>query len=176
MHNIFRKNRNDIWNQKKISFEKLGLRYEDGKSAARYFCTPKGAEIFASLGVDGIHYCTVPKLGETVFAVTPIPGGDRHVFPVANNKKEFLQLIVALCGINLIDQIPVFAKSRFEVLLRTHLAENSAACAGELEILKKEFDLSPLETDPYDLVMDLYNNFDYSKIEFTPEYYDTLGL
>ncbi len=33
-----------------------------------------------------------------------------------------------------------------------------------------------LGRDPYDLVMDLYNSFDYEKIEFTAEYYDTLGL
>lgn len=173
MLNIFKK---DIWDEKRMSFEKLGLRYEDKKSAARYFCTPKGAEIFASLGVDGIHYCTIPKLGERVFAVTPMPLGDRFVFPVANSKKEFLQLIAALSGTFLIDQMPTLSRERFETLLRDHLANNSADCAAELEKFKKEFDLTPLETDPYELVMGLYNSFDYEKIEFTKEYYETLGL
>lgn len=173
MLNIFKK---DIWNEKRKSFEKLELRYEDKKSAVRYFCTPKGAEIFASLGVDGIHYCTIPKLGETVFAVTPMSLGDRHVFPVANSKMQFLQLVAALCGTFLIDQIPTLSKTGFEELLRDHLATDSADRADELEKLKKEFDLSPLELDPYELVMGLYNSFDYDKIEFTKDYYETLGI
>lgn len=173
MLNIFKK---DIWNEKKVSFFALELRYEDKKTAVPYFCTPKGAEIFASLGVDGIHYCTVPKLGETVFAVTPMPLGERCVFPVANSKKQFLQLTAALGGTSLIDQIPTLSRERFEALLRDHTAECSPDRAEELEKLKKEFDLSPLEADPYELVMGLYNSFDYEKIEFTAEYYDTIGL
>ena len=34
----------------------IGLRHETKKTAEPYFCTPKGAEIFASLGVGGVHY------------------------------------------------------------------------------------------------------------------------
>ncbi len=175
MLSIFGK-RKDIWNEKKMSFFSLGLSYVGKKSAVPYFCTPKGAEIFASMGVDGIHYCTIPKFGETVFVVTPMPLGDRYVFPAANSKNQFLQLTAALCGAQLIDQIPLFAKDRFESILRDHLTENSADRAEELEKLKKEFDLTPLEADPYELVMGLYNSFDYDKIEFTSEYYETLGL
>ncbi len=31
-----------------------------------YFCTPKGARIFARSGADGIHFCFVRGFGETV--------------------------------------------------------------------------------------------------------------
>ncbi len=175
MFSIFKKSKN-IWDEKKMSFFSLGLRYENEKTAVPYFCTPKGARIFASIGVDGVHYCTIPKFGDTVFAVTPMPGTDRYVFPIAKDKTEFLALTAALCGTQLIDQIPLFSRERFECILREHLSENCADRAEELEKLKKEFSVSPLDRDPYDLVMDLYNSFDYEKIEFTAEYHDALGL
>lgn len=59
------------YSEKKRSFFNLGLRYESPAKAVRYFCTPKKAEIFASLGVGGIHFCTIPSFGELVFAVVP---------------------------------------------------------------------------------------------------------
>ena len=150
----------------------LGFRYEDPKKAAKYFCTPKKAKIFASIGVDGIHYCTIPDFGETVFAVTPMTSIEHHVFPVAHDLTEFLRLIVTLRGTGLIDQAPLFTKEHFEDLMREQ------ADANEIEVkrLCETFNIEPLECSPYDLIMDLYNNFDYSKIEYSREYYETLGL
>lgn len=55
-----------------IDLEPLGL-IMDGPFEA-YFCTPKGARIFARSGVDGIHFCFVRGFGETVFAVSPMNG------------------------------------------------------------------------------------------------------
>lgn len=149
----------------------MALEYEDPSKAVHYFCTPVGAEIFASIGVDGVHYCTVPKLGETVFAVTP-ESSDPYVFPVANNFTEFLRLVATLRGTNLIDQAHLFTKDRFETLMQ----EQATANADEVKKLCETFDIEPLECSPYDLLMELYNNFDYSKIKFSREYYETLGL
>ena len=61
------------------------------------FCTPKGARIIGSAGLDGIHYCFVRGQGETVFAVNPsnTPGG--NVFPIAESFGDLLRLLVA-CG------------------------------------------------------------------------------
>lgn len=53
-----------------IDLEPLGLIMDDPFEA--YFCTPKGARIFARSGVDGIHFCFVRGFGETVFAVSPM--------------------------------------------------------------------------------------------------------
>ena len=44
-----------------IDLEPLGL-IMDGPFEA-YFCTPKGARIFARSGVDGIHFCFVRGFG-----------------------------------------------------------------------------------------------------------------
>ena len=64
-----------------IDLEPLGL-IMDGPFEA-YFCTPKGARIFARSGVDGIHFCFVRGFGETVFAVSPMNGRENCVHPVA---------------------------------------------------------------------------------------------
>ena len=37
-----------------------------------YFCTPVRADVFASPGVDGIHYCIIEGFGEIVFAISPM--------------------------------------------------------------------------------------------------------
>lgn len=150
----------------------MGFRYEDPKKAAKYFCTPKNAKIFASTGVDGIHYCTIPNFGETIFAVTPMTSLEHHVFPVAKDLTEFLRLIVTLHGTGLIDQAPLFSKDRFEEFMAELQNENKE----EAERLCSAFDFEPLGSSPYDLIIDLYNNFDYSKIEYSREYYETLGL
>ena len=159
------------YHSEKFTSYPLALEYEDPRTAVLYFCTPVGAEIFASIGVDGVHYCTIPKLGETVFAVTP-ESSDPYVFPVANNFTEFLRLVATLRGTNLIDQAHLFTKDRFETLMQ----EQATANADEVKKLCETFGIEPLECSPYDLLMELYNNFDYSKIKFSREYYETLGL
>lgn len=168
-------NLSQIWKQyhsTRFNSNSLELRYEDRCHAIKYFCTPNNAEIFASTGVDGIHYCTVPDLGDTIFVVTPMTSLDHHVFPVAHDLTEFLRLIVTLQGTTLIDQAPLFDKERFETLRQ----EGATANGDEAKRLCEIFNIEPLEGSPYDLIMDLYNNFDYSKIRYSREYYETLGL
>ena len=97
---------------------------------------------------------------------------DHHVFPVAHDLTEFLRLIVTLHGTTLIDQAPLFDKERFETLRK----EVAPANEDEAKRLCQTFNVEPLEGSPYDLILDLYNNFDYSKIKFSREYYETLGL
>ena len=77
-----------------IDLEPLGL-IMDGPFEA-YFCTPKGARIFARSGVDGIHFCFVRGFGETVFAVSPMNGRENCVHPVTKSFRDFLRLLLAL--------------------------------------------------------------------------------
>ncbi|MCI8525878.1 MAG: hypothetical protein HFF17_08140 [Oscillospiraceae bacterium] len=64
---------------------------------APYFCTPDGAQIIGSEGVDGIHYCFVPGFGEAVFVVSPMALPGQYVQVLARNFSDFLQLLLA-CG------------------------------------------------------------------------------
>lgn len=164
------------YTEEKRSFFRLALTYEAPDKAVRYFCTPKKAEIFASLGVGGIHFCTIPSFGELVFAVVPEAADGRYVFPVANDMAEFFSLVASLSGAGLIDQIPSMTKEAFERQLGEENARLQSSVTAELDEFVKLFDVKPLEGSPYDSVMRLYASFDYSKIPFTDEYYDATGI
>ena len=169
MKNLFKK-----YNKEKANFFVLGLRYEKPNKAEKYFCTPKNAHIFASMGVGGVHYCTVDGFGETIFSIVP-DSADKYVFPIAHDLAEFFSLIAALEGAQLLDQIPLFPKNIFENALKDHLAYADEERKAELAKFTKMFGVVPAKT-PYETVMDLQNEIDISKIEFSNEYYDVLGI
>ena len=77
-----------------VDLAPLGV--ERREESLPYFCTPKGARIFARSGVDGIHFCFVRGFGETVFAVSPMNGRENCVHPVAKSFRDFLRLLLAL--------------------------------------------------------------------------------
>lgn len=165
-----------MYNKDRHNYFLIGLRYEDPRTAEEYFCTPKGAKIFASLGVDGIHFCTVPGHGESIFVVVPEAGDDCYVFPVAKDICEFFQLVAALHGTALLDQMHLFGKDWLDSELEDLIANEEPECRAELAKFKERFDISPLQTSAYDLVMKRYNEFDPDSIKYTSLYYDTLGI
>ena len=77
-----------------IDFDSIGFLKDN--EPIRYFCTPKAAEILGRAGVDGIHYCRIPRFGETIFAVSPsnLPG--EYVHPIARDFEELLSLAVKI--------------------------------------------------------------------------------
>ncbi len=153
----------------------LGFTYEDPHRAVRYFCTPKDAVIFGSLGVDGIHYCTVPALGEYVFVVNPMPVDDRYVLPVADSIAHFFRLAAALHGTQLMDQLVGWDRDTFDAAFRQLLAEEDANRAAELAAMIALIPCEPVD-DPYGEIRARSDRFNPSCITYTPEYYETLGL
>lgn len=147
----------------------IGLRHETKKTATPYFCTPWGAEIFASLGCDGIHYCTIPSLGETVFVINP--SGEPYVIPVARDFEEFLRLVLALHGAFMLDQLFAFSRERAEMLIQEQIENESEKAKAALSQLAETFSLTPLE-DPLEHIAAVANSYDLSKIQFTEEYYE----
>ena len=176
-----------IWkkyNSEKRNFFDLGFQYACADKATTYFCTPKGAKIFATTGVGGIHYCTINKYGDLVFAVVPDSCNGRYVFPVAKNLIQFLQLVISLGGTGLIDRIPFMGRERYDEHVKNPFIDDppefvddiKAAICDAVDELQSLFDVPPIEGCPYDIVTELYNSFDYSDLEFTAEYYDVLGI
>lgn len=164
------------YNKYKPKYDSLGLYYENPKSAVKYFCTPKGANVFASMGAGGVHFCTIDNHGEKIFVVTPEPCSEQYVFPVANNISEFFQLVISLHGTQLIDQIPMFSKEQFEKVLTEHIKSNKDFSSKDIKDFTSKFSIAAQKNSAYDAVMNLYNNFDYTTIRFTKLYYDTLGI
>lgn len=156
----------------------IGFRCELSSKYPHYFCTPVGAEVFASSGYEGIHYCTLAHYGETVFVVNPEPGSDMFVYPVAGNIYDFLCLTYTLRGTSLIDQIPFLKRDEFSVRLKqceAESAEFSDNINQNLSELKNAFDLSVI-SDPYEYILKVFSAFDDKKVKFSEEYYDILGL
>ena len=59
----------DIKSFKKTKIDLSLLGFDMNGDFELYYCTPKKAQIIASSGIDGIHYCTIPQFGEIIFAV-----------------------------------------------------------------------------------------------------------
>lgn len=150
-----------------IDLEPLGL-IMDGPFEA-YFCTPKGARIFARSGVDGIHFCFVRGFGETVFAVSPMNGRDGCVHPVAKSFRDFLRLLLALHDAAAIEQAWQWDAAQLEEFEQKHPSSDEQLAA--LDKLVFTFHLRPM-AEPWKYIHTVQSGFDYGKLRFSEEFYD----
>ena len=152
-------------------FKQLGIDlFEPGFENYPYFCTPKGATIFGWEGIDGIHYCFIRGFSETVFAVSPSNTPGDYVHPVAADFADFLGLILSCKGTAAIEQAHGWPRSVFDDFVAT--SEPDSHYDAVLKIAEK-FSVEPI-TDPYDYIKKLQASFDYKKIKFEPDYYETV--
>lgn len=147
---------------------------EENSEDEHYFCTPVGARIIGRLGVDGIHFCFIKGFDGMVFAVSPMPCGERYVEPVAKNFEDFLRVILSCKNISPIEQISWMDKNRFGNLLRDdeeYISQEQVQC---LETIQNQLGIYPME-NPFGYVKELQKGFDYDKIPFSEEYYEIIG-
>ena len=151
----------------------IGL--EKGDEIGGYFCTPVGAEI---IGWDnGIHYCFIDGFGEAVFCVNPDTCCDYYVYPLARTFTEFLRLILATKNTNVMQQVILWDKQAYDAFI--HAPDNvefthSEGVTAALDALRT-LGITEME-HPFSYIKTLQADFPYNKIQFTNEYYDTLGL
>lgn len=150
-----------------IDLEPLGLIMEGPFEA--YFCTPKGARIFARSGVDGIHFCFVRGFGETVFAVSPMNGRENCVHPVAKSFRDFLRLLLALHDAAAIEQAWQWNAAQLEEFEQKHPSSDEQLAA--LDKLVFTFHLRPM-AEPWKYIHTVQSGFDYGKLRFSEEFYD----
>lgn len=163
-----------FWNLD-IDFSLIGL--EKGDEEGGYFCTPIGAKVIG-WECEGIHYCVIENFGEMVFAVNPETAEEHYVRPLAKDFEEFLSLVLACKGTTAAEQITGWNKKQFEDFLENDGAEYPDFILKRQAVLDKiqsELGISPMEK-PFEYVKTLQAEFDYSKIRFSAEYYDVLGL
>ncbi len=138
-----------------------------------YFCYPIGAQ---PIGYEGsIMYCFLEGYKEMVFAVNPETCADIYVYPLAKDFTDFLRLILACGTANPVEQIVWMSKERFEEHVREEAVIRTPAQAAALERIAGELGLQPMK-DPYEYVKTLQAEFDDSRIRYTDEYYDVLGI
>lgn len=162
-----------------INIDKSYIGLEEGETEGGYFCTPVGSKVIGWESC-GIHYCFINGFGETVFAVNPNTstndkGDELNVYPLAKNFEIFLRLILATKSVTPIEQIIMFSKEEFENFL---ISEDNTVLPEQQEVLNtisEKLSLIPFES-PYEYVKELQAKFDYTKLIFTDEYYDVLGI
>ena len=138
-----------------------------------YFCYPIGAR---PIGYEGsILYCFLEDYGEMVFAVNPETCADAYVYPLARDFADFLRLILACGTANPVEQIVWMSKEQFEEHGRAEASIRRPEQRRALERIAGELDLEPMG-DPYAYVKELQAGFDGSRICYSDEYYDVLGV
>lgn len=148
-----------------ISLEKTGY--------ADYFCSPTNAK---AIGFEGcIMYCFIDGYGEIVFSCNPESCADINVYPLARNFADFISLILACGSANPVEQIVWMNKQQFEKHLQEEKEIQTAEQKELLALLEKEFHIAAMD-NPFKYVKELQSGFDYSKIQFSDEYYDVLGI
>ena len=150
-----------------IDHSLIGL--EQCEKAELYYCTPEKAEIIGWAGVDGIHYCTIPRFGEMVFAVSPMNFGD-CVHPIAYSFRDLLCLLLSCGDMAVLEQCHAWDRKQYNAFLKEcPITEEQQAV---LVKLKSELKLKPIK-DVFKYVKNLQDEFDYSAIPYPDEYYDS---
>lgn len=138
-----------------------------------YFCYPKNAK---AIGFEGcIMYCFIEGYGETVFASNPESCADINVYPLAKNFHDFISLILACGSANPIEQIVWMNKHQFEQHLQDEKETRTTEQKELLALLEKELHIAAMENS-FEYVKALQSGFDYSKIQYSDEYYKVLGI
>lgn len=149
-----------------IDHSVIGL--EQSNSDVTYYCTPKDAHIIGWAGVDGIHYCTIPEIGEMIFAVSPMNFGD-CVHPIARNFEDLLRMLLFCGDMAALEQCYAWDEEDFKAfLIDCPMTDKQKAV---LDVIREEFGIEPME-DAFTYVKQLQREFDLSKIPYTEDYYD----
>ena len=150
--------------QLNIDFAAIGLKADD--EFTPYFCTPKGACVIGTAGVDGIHYCFVRGHGETVFAVNPSNPVGRNVHPIAWSFGDLLGLLLACGSMDALEQVHLWDEEQFEEYISSNPPTD-----GQREIfavLREKLNIVPME-QPYEYLRELQDSY-RGELRFSREY------
>lgn len=138
-----------------------------------YWCYPLNAR---PIGLEGcILYCFIDGYDEMVFACNPETCVDTNVYPLARDFMDFMRLILACGSANPVEQIGWMSKTKFEEHLEAEASLRTKEQNDVLERLEAAFELPPMDR-PYEYVKELQEGFDGSRIRYSDEYYDVLGI
>ena len=158
----------DIKSFKKTKIDLSLLGFDMNGDFELYYCTPKKAQIIASSGIDGIHYCTIPQFGEIIFAVSPMNFGD-CVHPISRSFEDLLRLLLHCGDIAALEQCYAWDEEQYKAfLIDCPITEKQQAILDEI---KNKCGLEPI-ADSFSYVKELQAEFDLSQIPYTEDYYD----
>ena len=158
----------DIKSFKKTKIDLSLLGFDMNGDFELYYCTPKKAQIVASSGVDGIHFCTIPQFGEIIFAVSPMIFGD-CVHPIARCFEDLLSLLLHCGDIAALEQCYAWDEEQYKAFLIDNPATEKQQAV--LDEIKNKCGLEPI-SDSFAYVKELQAEFDLSQIPYTEDYFD----
>jgi len=148
-----------------------------------YLCTPVNAVTFATIGVDGIHFCIIPEINDLtrecspVYVISPMMF-DNEVNIVAKNFYDFISLVIKIKDASRLECISYFnylpegsflEGTQNEEPDESYEAEVNAAIAA----LSEAFHGNLREiNDVYAYVKKLQAETDLSTIQYSDEYYE----
>jgi len=85
-----------------IDFDEFALMLDKVGDDFGYDATPIGAKVFASMGVDGVHYCIMPRDGDPtlenspVYRISPMDFDEGTIIWTAKNFHDFVSISIEL--------------------------------------------------------------------------------
>ncbi len=163
----------ELYNKyQKLDIEANYIDFENGDAEGGYFCTPVGAKVLG--WCNSVHYCNIEGFGDVVFCVEPDCLGEHYVFPIAKNFRDFLGLLLTAKIATALEQIILWNRTKFDEFVNAPLPFEKETTTV-LDTIKTELGVSPIE-DAFGYVKTVQSDFDYSKIKFSDEFYETTGL
>jgi hypothetical protein len=168
----------------KTNLESIGLIVD--KEFGKYFCTPEEAIVFAHSGVDGIHYCIIPKEDDDnlekspVYVINPMDS-DHYVDLIGRNLIDFLSLIVSCKGTTEFECANYMTKDKFVKYINEYIEsirevdEFNQQVEEAIKVIKNTFNISQIN-DVYDHLKLTKNDLEFNvKFSFTDKYYEITG-
>lgn len=154
---------------KKLKIDHFAIELGLNGTEEKYFCTPKGARVIGSAGVDGIHYCFVRGQEEMVFAVSPMNVLGRNVYPIARTFEDLLRLLLACGSMAALEQVHQWDEEQFE----EYVAENkpTTEVLAIFDVLREKLGITPME-EPFGYLRRLQDSYNYGELNFSKEYYE----
>ena len=138
----------------RIKFDENTLMLDRPKGYACYDATPIGAKVFASMGVDGIHYCIMPREGDItlenspVYRISPMDFAARTVVWTAKNFYDFISISIelkdfwalpCLVGLDKDEFVDLVEQYEYEFEMKNECEKTSILCC--IESLRQSFNL-----------------------------------
>lgn len=109
-----------------------------------------------------------------VFVVSPMSCTSQYVYPLAEDFKTFIELILSTKSATALEQIGWVSKDQFKQFLNSEDNATNPEQEIILSILSKTLELNPHQ-NPYDYVAELQSKIDYKKLKFSDEFYEITG-
>lgn len=157
----------DIYNQlRQSSLETDCLGLSVGAQVSGNVFTPIGGKVIG-WGDNGLHFCQVSSIGQTVFCIDPAAAHGEQIQPVASDLREFLRLMISTGGTEPIANAYRWSRSRFDAFI----ASNSLSLKQQsvVRALKNIYHIDEI-ADPFRTIRSLQADFDYSALPLHPDF------